>query len=59
MNSRDITREFNRRIFINQLKAERDAPKVRVSHALLFTMAGFCLAAWVYLGFSFLAFLVN
>jgi len=49
--SQEINREFNRRIFINQLKNDRDAAGDRLNRAIIGIAGAFVLVAWVYLIF--------
>ena len=49
--SQEITREFNRRIFINQLKTDRDAAGDRLSRAIIRIGGAFVIVAWAYLVF--------
>lgn len=53
--SKDISREFNRRIFVNQMKRERDKAGGVIATLTLYTIMALCLAAWVYIGFGFVA----
>ena len=47
--SKDISREFNRRIFINQMKGERDRVGEMLTKWTLLTLAVFCGVAWAYI----------
>ena len=53
--SKDISREFNRRIFINQMKHKRGKAGEVIAALTLYAIMALCLAAWVYIGFGFVA----
>lgn len=47
--SKDISREFNRRIFINQMKQDRDSAGQTLTKWTMLTLTAFCFAAWLYI----------
>lgn len=47
--SKDISREFNRRIFINEMKRERDSRGEILTKWTMLALAAFCFAAWAYI----------
>lgn len=47
--SKDISREFNRRIFINQMKRDRDSMGQTLTKWTMLTLTAFCFTSSAYI----------